>query len=202
MKPLPRHSGTAIEVDRTSIDTDIIIPAKHCLRVTRTGFAEHLFEGWRSDPTFALNDQRRRGASVLVAGRDFGTGSSREAAVWALQEWGFRVIVSSRFGDIFYTNCGKNGVLAARIDDEPLHRLMRAVHDNPETVVSVELDTKTLTWDDGIHRHETHIHIDDFTCRRLREGLDDIDVTLQREEEISAHERANNHHLPRRRPVA
>lgn len=202
MKPLPRHRGTAIEVDRTSIDTDIIIPAKHCLRVTRTGFAEHLFEGWRSDPDFVLNDERRRAASVLVAGRDFGTGSSREAAVWALQEWGFRVVVSSRFGDIFYTNCGKNGVLAARIDDEPLQQLMRAVHDRPETVVSVELSTKTLAWDDGNHRGEALIDIDDFTCHRLIEGLDDIDVTLLREAEIAAHEQANNHHLPRRRPVA
>ncbi|MCX2963202.1 3-isopropylmalate dehydratase small subunit [Gordonia sp. HNM0687] len=202
MKPIPFHRGTAIAVNRTSIDTDIIIPAKHCLRVTRSGFADHLFEGWRSDPNFALNDDRRREATVLVAGRDFGTGSSREAAVWALQEWGFQVIVSSRFGDIFYTNCGNNGVVAARIDDAPLHDLMSAVLDRPDTTVSIDLPTKTLEWRDGHVRHQTLIDIDDFTSRRLIEGLDDIDITLQRDSEITTYEHANSRYLPRKATVA
>ncbi|GAA1679309.1 3-isopropylmalate dehydratase small subunit [Mycolicibacterium murale] len=198
MKPIRSHAGTAVPVNRTSIDTDVIIPAKHCLRVTRTGFSEHLFDAWRSDPTFALNDPRRRDATFLVAGRDFGTGSSREAAVWALQEWGFRVVVSSRFGDIFYNNCGKAGLLAARIDDDALVNLMRAVENRPDTRVEVDLTTKSLGWDDGDDRFRTTIDIDDFTCRRMIEGLDDIDLTLGHEEAIRDYERINSQRFPRK----
>jgi 3-isopropylmalate/(R)-2-methylmalate dehydratase small subunit len=178
------HRGTALPLRRSNVDTDQIIPADYLKRVTRQGFEDGLFATWRGDPDFVLNRPEYAGASILLPGPDFGTGSSREHAVWALQDYGFRVVVGSRFGDIFRGNAGKAGLLVAVVEPEVVERLWVVVEDDPTTTMTVDLE-KTLVSAGALH---ARFEIDDYTRWRLLEGLDDIDITLRHEAEISSYE--------------
>jgi 3-isopropylmalate/(R)-2-methylmalate dehydratase small subunit len=183
------HAGTAVPLRRSNVDTDQIIPAVYLKRVTRTGFEDGLFAAWRNDPGFVLNQPAYAAGSVLVAGPDFGTGSSREHAVWALQNYGFRVVISPRFGDIFRGNSGNAGLLAAQVDDKVVLRLWDLLEAEPGTTISVDLTTRTLRAGDGPDAVEDSFDIDDYTRWRLLEGLDDISLTLTHEADITAFER-------------
>ncbi len=175
-------TGTAVPLRRSNVDTDQIIPAVYLKRVTRTGFEDGLFAAWRSDPDFVLNQPESDGATILVAGPDFGTGSSREHAVWALRDYGFRVVISSRFADIFTGNAGKGGLLTARADQSVVDRLWTALETDPSTRVTVDLQTRTIAWNDEISEFD----IDEYTRWRLLKGLDDVDLTLRHQDEIDA----------------
>jgi 3-isopropylmalate/(R)-2-methylmalate dehydratase small subunit len=188
MEKFTTHRGTALPLRRSNVDTDQIIPAVYLKRVTRTGFEDGLFAAWRADSDFVLNRPQHEGASVLVAGPDFGTGSSREHAVWALQDYGFRVVLSPRFGDIFRGNAGKSGLLAAQVDEKVAVALWDLVEAAPDTVVSVDLERRTVDAGDGVDAIRESFDIDDYTRWRLLEGLDDIAITLGHEAEIVAHE--------------
>jgi 3-isopropylmalate/(R)-2-methylmalate dehydratase small subunit len=192
MKKFAAHTGRAVPLRRSNVDTDQIIPAEYLKRVTRTGFEDGCFAAWRNDPDFVLNQSRYDGASVLVAGPDFGTGSSREHAVWALVDYGFRVVISPRFGDIFRGNAGKAGLLAAKVEPEVVERLWAAVEADPDLTVSVDLARREVLAGDLVAPFE----IDDYTRWRLLEGLDDIDITLSHEEDILAFESARPHSKP------
>ena len=182
------HVGTAIPLRRSNVDTDQIIPAVYLKRVTRTGFEDGLFAAWRNDPGFVLNQPAYSAGSVLVAGPDFGTGSSREHAVWALQNYGFRVVISPRFGDIFRGNSGKAGLLAAQGDDKGVLRLWDLLEAEPGTTVTVDLTTRTVRAGSGPDAVEDSFDIDDYTRWRLLEGLDDIGITLGHDNDIAAYE--------------
>lgn len=184
MEAFTTHTGRAVPLRRGNVDTDQIIPAVYLKRVTRTGFEDGLFAAWRSDPSFVLNKPEYAAGSVLVAGPDFGTGSSREHAVWALQNYGFKVVISSRFGDIFRGNSGKAGLLAAQVDDKVVQRLWEHLEQNPGATVSVDLESRTVKAGDV----EDSFDIDDYTRRRLLEGLDDIAITLSHEADIATYE--------------
>jgi 3-isopropylmalate/(R)-2-methylmalate dehydratase small subunit len=184
MDAFTQHIGTAAPLRRSNVDTDQIIPAVYLKRVTRTGFEDGLFAAWRNDPTFVLNQPEYEGVSVLVAGPDFGTGSSREHAVWALLDYGFRVVVSSRFGDIFRGNSGKAGLLAALVEQDVVEKLWTAIETDPGTKVTVDLEHKTLSAGDISAPFE----IDDYTRYRLLNGLDDVGITLSHEADITAYE--------------
>jgi 3-isopropylmalate/(R)-2-methylmalate dehydratase small subunit len=184
MDAFTQHIGTAAPLRRSNVDTDQIIPAVYLKRVTRTGFEDGLFAAWRNDPTFVLNQPEYDGVSVLVAGPDFGTGSSREHAVWALMDYGFRVVVSSRFGDIFRGNSGKAGLLAALVEQDVVEKLWTAIENDPGTKVTVDLEHKTLSAGDISAPFE----IDDYTRYRLLNGLDDVGITLSHEADITAYE--------------
>jgi len=178
------HTGTAVPLRAGNVDTDQIIPAEYLKRVTRTGFEDGLFAAWRKDPTFVLNDPAYDDASILVAGPDFGTGSSREHAVWALQDYGFKVVIGSRFGDIFRGNAGKAGLLVALVEQSAVDDLWSLVESDPTTSVTVDLHTKTVHAGDV----DVTFDIDDYTRRRLLEGLDDIGITLTHDAQISLYE--------------
>ena len=178
------HSGKVMPLRRSDVDTDQIIPAVYLKRVTRTGFEDGLFAAWRNDPSFVLNQPEYDGVSVLVAGPDFGTGSSREHAVWALLYYGFRVVVSSRFGDIFRGNSGKAGLLAALVTQDVVEQLWTAIEADPGTKVTVDLEAKTISAGDVSAPFE----IDDYTRYRLLNGLDDVGITLSHADEIAAYE--------------
>ena len=184
MKAFTTHTGTAIPLRRGNVDTDQIIPAVYLKRVTRTGFEDGLFAAWRNDSSFVLNDPTYRGVSILVAGPDFGTGSSREHAVWALMDYGFRVVISSRFGDIFRGNAGKSGLLPALVEQEVVEQLWKLIESDPSTAVRVDLEQRTISAGDLV----APFTIDDYTRYRLLNGLDDVDITLAREAEIVAYE--------------
>ena len=184
MEAFTQHIGTAAPLRRSNVDTDQIIPAVYLKRVTRTGFEDGLFAAWRNDPSFVLNQPEYDGVSVLVAGPDFGTGSSREHAVWALLDYGFRVVVSSRFGDIFRGNSGKAGLLAALVEQDVVERLWDTVEADPGTKVTVDLENKTISAGDVSAPFE----IDDYTRYRLLNGLDDVGITLSHADDISAYE--------------
>jgi 3-isopropylmalate/(R)-2-methylmalate dehydratase small subunit len=184
MEPFTVHTGTALPLRRSDVDTDQIIPAVYLKRVTRTGFADGLFSAWRADPDFVLNRPEHAGASVLVAGPEFGTGSSREHAVWALQDHGFRAVLSARFGDIFRGNAGKAGLLAAQVDQEVVDRLWAIVEADPSTRVTVDLEQREVRAGDVV----APIQVDDWTRWRLLEGLDDIGLTLRHDDAIAAFE--------------
>jgi 3-isopropylmalate/(R)-2-methylmalate dehydratase small subunit len=186
MEAFTEHTGTAAPLRRSNVDTDQIIPAVYLKRVTRTGFEDGLFAAWRNDPSFVLNQPEYAGVSVLVAGPDFGTGSSREHAVWALLDYGFRVVISSRFGDIFRGNCGKAGLLAALVDSDVVERLWEAIEADPATTVTVDLEHKTLSAGELTAPFE----IDDYTRYRLLNGLDDVGITLSHADDIAAYEAA------------
>ena len=175
------HSGRAVALRRSDVDTDQIIPAVYLKRVVRTGFEDGLFAAWRSDPDFVLNRPEVAGATVLVAGPDFGTGSSREHAVWALRDYGFRVVVSPRFADIFRGNAGKGGLLTAEVDLPLVERLWDAVDVDPTVEVTVDLRSKTVAW----QGESVPFDIDDYTRWRLLEGLDDVDLTLKHADAVS-----------------
>jgi 3-isopropylmalate/(R)-2-methylmalate dehydratase small subunit len=184
MEKFSSHTGTALPLRRSNVDTDQIIPAVYLKRVTRTGFEDGLFGAWRNDPEFVLNKPEHQGVSVLVAGHDFGTGSSREHAVWALMDYGFRVVLSSRFADIFRGNSGKAGLLAAQVEQEVVDRLWSLVEADPRTEVTVDLESCEVRAGDLVAPFE----IDDYTRYRLLNGLDDIGITLAHEDEITAFE--------------
>jgi len=186
MDAFTTHSGTALPLRRSNVDTDQIIPAVYLKRVTRTGFEDGLFGAWRSDPDFVLNRPEHAGASVLVAGHDFGTGSSREHAVWALMDHGFRVVVSSRFADIFRGNAGKAELVAAQVEHDVVEELWQRIESDPGTVVTVDLEACEITADDLVAPFE----IDDYTRFRLLNGLDDIGITLSYDEDIADYEAA------------
>ncbi len=193
MQAFTTHTGTALPLRRSNVDTDQIIPAVYLKRVTRTGFEDALFAAWRSDPDFVYNKPEFAGASVLVAGPDFGTGSSREHAVWALQDAGFRVVLSARFADIFRGNSLKTGVLAAQVDQVVIERLWEIVEAAPSTPVTVDLVTREVRAGELV----APFQVDDYGRWRLLEGLDDIDLTLRHVREIAAFESARPTWLPR-----
>ena len=182
------HTGVGAPLRRSNVDTDQIIPAVYLKRVTRSGFEDGLFSAWRQDPEFVLNQDAFKNASVLVAGPDFGTGSSREHAVWALQNYGFKVVLSARFADIFRGNSGKAGLLAGQVDEKTIERIWDLLEANPGTEISVDLESRTLRAGVGEDAIEDSFQIDDYTRWRLLEGLDDIGITLSHEDDIDAYE--------------
>jgi 3-isopropylmalate/(R)-2-methylmalate dehydratase small subunit len=192
MEQFIRHTGRAVALVRSNVDTDQIIPAVYLKRVTRTGFEDGLFAAWRKDPDFVLNRPESTGASILVAGPEFGTGSSREHAVWALENYGFKAIVSSRFADIFRGNAGKGGLLTAIVEQADVERLWAALEADPTTPVTVDLEARTVSWLDD----EVPFDIDDYTRWRLLEGLDDIDLTLRHADEVGEFEKSRPGWLP------
>jgi 3-isopropylmalate/(R)-2-methylmalate dehydratase small subunit len=183
------HTGIGVPLRRSNVDTDQIIPAVYLKRVTRTGFADGLFAAWRNDPSFVLNHAPYDAGTVLVAGPDFGTGSSREHAVWALQDHGFKVVIAPRFGDIFRGNSGKAGLLTAQVDDKVVLRLWDLMEAAPGTTITVDLTARTVRAGDGPDAVEDSFDIDDYTRWRLLEGLDDISLTLAHDADITAYER-------------
>jgi 3-isopropylmalate/(R)-2-methylmalate dehydratase small subunit len=192
MEPFIQHRGRIMPLRRSTVDTDQIIPAAYLKRVSRHGFADGLFAAWREDPEFVLNDQRYSGASILVAGPDFGTGSSREHAVWALSDWGFRVVVSPRFGDIFRQNALKGGLLPVEVELAYVERLWAAAEADPGTSVTVDLRDRRIRLGDA----EQSFALDDFSRWRLMSGLDDIGLTLRWEAAIGDYEQRRPPFLP------
>ncbi len=195
MEPITVHTGRAVALRRSNVDTDQIIPAVYLKRVTRSGFEDGLFAAWRNDPDFVLNQPSARGASVLVAGPDFGTGSSREHAVWALRDCGFRVVLSARFADIFRGNAGKGGLVTGQVEQKDIERLWSAIEADPALSVTVDLGSRTVTWGTDTPDSAT-FDLDDYTRWRLMEGLDDVDLTLQQEARITAYESSRPGWLP------
>lgn len=193
MERVETITGIAAPLRRSNVDTDQIIPAVFLKRITKTGFDDALFAEWRSDPEFVLNRSEYRGASILVAGPDFGTGSSREHAVWALRDFGFRAVLSSRFGDIFRGNAGKQGLLAAQLSQEDIERIFDALEREPGMSITVSLEDRTVTVGETV----CSFHIDDYARWRLLEGLDDIALTLRNEGAITEFE----HNRPRWMPT-
>jgi 3-isopropylmalate/(R)-2-methylmalate dehydratase small subunit len=184
MEKFTRHTGTGLPLRRSNVDTDQIIPAVYLKRVTRTGFEDGLFAAWRKDPEFVINQPVYAGATVLVAGPDFGTGSSREHAVWALMDYGFKVVLSSRFADIFRGNSGKAGLVAAQVTQDVVEQLWKLIETDPSTQIIVDLQERTVQAD----ALTAPVEIDDYTRWRLLEGLDDIGITLSHEEDVTAYE--------------
>jgi 3-isopropylmalate/(R)-2-methylmalate dehydratase small subunit len=197
MEKFRTHTGVGVPLRRSDVDTDQIIPAVYLKRVTRTGFEDGLFAAWRNDPAFVLNQEPYRAGSVLVAGPDFGTGSSREHAVWALKDYGFAAVLSPRFGDIFRGNAGKQGLLAAVVEQDDLERLWAVLEGAPGTTVTVDLGARTAAAGDVV----VPFAVDDYTRWRLMEGLDDIGLTLRHESEIDGYEARRPAWLPTTLPV-
>ncbi|GEL20065.1 3-isopropylmalate dehydratase small subunit [Pseudonocardia asaccharolytica] len=197
MEPFTTHTGIGVPLRRSNVDTDQIIPAVYLKRVTRTGFADGLFSAWRADESFVLNIEPFSRGSVLVAGPDFGTGSSREHAVWALMDYGFRVVISSRFADIFRGNSAKQGLIAAQVTQPDVELLWKLLENEPGTEVTVDLREKTVQAKDLTVGFE----IDDYTRWRLLEGLDDIGLTLRHTDDIAAFEAGRPARLPVTTPV-
>lgn len=184
MEKITKHTGIGVPLRRSNVDTDQIIPAVYLKRVTKTGFDDALFAHWRKDPDFILNRDPFSAGSVLIAGPDFGTGSSREHAAWALKDYGFKAVLSSRFADIFRSNAGKNGLVAAQLEQSDIELLWKVIDNNPNTEVTVDLETRTVSADTVT----VPFQIDDFTRWRLMEGLDDISLTLRDADAIDAFE--------------
>ena len=180
------HSGTIMPLRRSDVDTDQIIPAVYLKRVTRTGFEDGLFSAWREDPGFVLHNPAHAGATILVAGPNFGTGSSRQHAVWALRDWGFKAVIASRFGDIFRGNALKEGLLPIQLDQKIIESLWDLAESEPEKEITVDLEARAVRVDDASYGFP----IDDFSRWRLMEGLDDIGLTLRHEEMITAYEKS------------
>lgn len=193
MEKFTVHTGRAVPLRRDNVDTDQIIPAVYLKRISRTGFEDGLFAAWRGDPAFVLNQPEYDGATVLLAGRDFGTGSSREHAVWALQDYGFKAVIASRFGDIFRGNSLKSGLLAVLLPAETVEALWRLVEDDPKAEVTVDLAAREVRAGDITAPFE----IDDYARWRLLEGLDDIALTLRQAEVIESFEASRPAFLPR-----
>jgi 3-isopropylmalate/(R)-2-methylmalate dehydratase small subunit len=192
------HTGTAVPLRRSNVDTDQIIPAEYLKRITRTGFADGLFKAWRTnEPDFVLDQPQYAGASILVAGPDFGTGSSREHAVWALNDGGFRVVISSRFADIFRNNSTKAGLLTVLLPQSDVEALWAAIEADPTTPVTVDLNAKQVTYGSVTVPFE----IDDYTRWRLLEGLDDVGLTERNLDDIEAFEATRPAWLPKALPV-
>jgi 3-isopropylmalate/(R)-2-methylmalate dehydratase small subunit len=185
MERFTTHTGVGVPLRHSNVDTDQIIPAEFLKRVTRTGFEDGLFSAWRKDSSFVLNNPRYAQGSVLVAGPDFGTGSSREHAVWALMNYGFRAVVSSRFADIFQGNSGKQGLLTATVAQDDVELILKYLENEPGAEVTVDLVSRTVTAGEIV----ALFRIDDYTRWRLLEGLDDIGLTLRHEDEITEFEK-------------
>jgi 3-isopropylmalate/(R)-2-methylmalate dehydratase small subunit len=193
MEAFTTHTGRAVPLRRSNVDTDQIIPAVWLKQVSRTGFDKGLFAAWREDPEFVLNRPEYAGASILVAGPDFGTGSSREHAVWALQQYGFRAVVSARFGDIFRNNATKMGLLPIVLPEADVERMQAKAEANPAKQFTIDLDRREVRCDEGgVQAFE----IDDYTRWRLLEGLDDIGLTLRHADAITAYEEGRRSWLP------
>ncbi|MEK4243477.1 MULTISPECIES: 3-isopropylmalate dehydratase small subunit [Janibacter] len=197
MDAFTTHTGTGVPLRRSNVDTDQIIPAVYLKRVSRTGFEDGLFAAWRGDETFVLNQPAYRDGSVLVAGPDFGTGSSREHAVWALKDYGFRVVISSRFADIFRGNSSKQGLLAAQVSQDDVELLWKYLENTPGAEITVDLTARTVTAGDIV----CAFHVDDYTRWRLLEGLDDIGLTLRHEQDITDFESTRPSWKPTTTPV-
>lgn len=192
MKPFATHTGRALPLNRSDVDTDQIVPAEHLKRIERSGFGPFLFAEWRKDPDFVLNRPEHEGATILLAGANFGSGSSREHAVWALEDAGFRVVIAPSFADIFRNNCGKIGVLAVELPAETLRSLIDAVIADPSIEITVDLQELTVTGP-GVRQP---FDVDPYTRWRLLEGLDDIDLTLRHEDSVAAYEAGRPSRLP------
>ena len=192
-----KHTGTALPLRRSNVDTDQIIPAVYLKRITKSGFEDGLFGAWRSDPDFVLNLPQYKNATVLVAGPDFGTGSSREHAVWALQNYGFKVVLSSRFADIFRGNSQKAGLLTVILPQEEIEKIWQAVESNADTQVTADLESKTVSYNDITLKFE----IDDYTRWRLMEGLDDIGLTFTKIDQVADFESKRAVFKPKTLPI-
>ena len=193
MEPIIKHTGNGVPLRSSNVDTDQIIPAVYLKRVTKTGFDDALFANWRKDPEFILNQEPYKHGSVLVAGPDFGTGSSREHAVWALRDYGFKVVISARFADIFRGNSGKQGLVTAQVAQDDIELIWKALEHEPGTEITVDLESKTVT----VGALVVPFEIDDYVRWRLMEGLDDIGLTLQNLEAIEAYEAKRPSWMPR-----
>jgi 3-isopropylmalate/(R)-2-methylmalate dehydratase small subunit len=197
MEKFISHTGTGVPLRRSNVDTDQIIPAVYLKRVTRSGFEDGLFSAWRNDPDFVLNQEAFKGGTVLVAGPDFGTGSSREHAVWALQNYGFKAVISSRFADIFRGNSLKGGLLTVIISQEEVEKLWAAIESEPTTSIKVDLDSRTVSYGATTLAFE----LDDYTRWRLMEGLDDIGLTLAQSTSIDTFEAKRSTLKPTTLPI-
>jgi 3-isopropylmalate/(R)-2-methylmalate dehydratase small subunit len=197
MEKFISHTGAGLPLRRSNVDTDQIIPAVYLKRVTRSGFEDGLFSAWRNDPEFVLNQEAYKGGTVLVAGPDFGTGSSREHAVWALQNYGFKAVISSRFADIFRGNSLKGGLLTVIISQDEVEKLWATIEANPTTEITVDLDSRTVSYGST----SLSFDLDDYTRWRLMEGLDDIGLTLAQEASIDAFEGKRSSLKPTTLPI-
>ncbi|WP_159611270.1 3-isopropylmalate dehydratase small subunit [Glutamicibacter sp. JC586] len=197
MEKILTHTGIGVPLRQSNVDTDQIIPAVYLKRITRTGFEDALFAGWRRDENFILNQAPYNKGSVLVAGPDFGTGSSREHAVWALKDYGFKAVISARFADIFRGNSGKQGLVAAEVAQGDIELIWKELENNPGTTVSVDLESRTVQ----CGSISAPFQIDDYTRWRLMEGLDDIGLTLQQEDAITAYEAKRPEFKPKTLPA-
>ena len=197
MEKFIKHTGVAVPLRRSNVDTDQIIPAVYLKRVTRSGFEDGLFAAWRNDPDFVLNKDEYKNGTILVAGVDFGTGSSREHAVWALQNYGFKVVISSRFADIFRGNSAKGGLLTVILPQAEVEKLWEAIEADASTQVSVDLEKRTVSY----AGHSVSFEIDDYTRWRLMEGLDDIGLTLAQSDSIDAFESKRSPLKPATLPI-
>jgi 3-isopropylmalate/(R)-2-methylmalate dehydratase small subunit len=192
MDPVERVAGKALPLGYSDVDTDQIVPSDALKRIERTGFGRFLFSSWRDDEDFMMNRTEHEGAVILLAGENFGSGSSREHAVWALKDYGFGAVIAPSFADIFKNNSAKNGLLAIELPEEAVKKLLEAVREDPETLITVELTERTVTGPDVLETFE----MDDFTRQRLMEGLDDISLTLTHEEDLEAFEKTRPSYLP------
>jgi 3-isopropylmalate/(R)-2-methylmalate dehydratase small subunit len=197
MEKFVKHTGTAIPLRRSNVDTDQIIPAVYLKRVTRSGFEDGLFAAWRNDPEFVLNQPQYKSGTILVAGPEFGTGSSREHAVWALQNYGFKVVISSRFADIFRGNSLKGGLLTVILPQEAVEAIWTAIESDPTTSITVDLETRTVSYGATTVAFE----LDDYTRWRLMEGLDDIGLTLKHTDAIDSFEAKRPAYKPKTLPI-
>jgi 3-isopropylmalate/(R)-2-methylmalate dehydratase small subunit len=197
MEKFISHTGTGVPLRRSNVDTDQIIPAVYLKRVTRNGFEDGLFSAWRNDPEFVLNKEEFKNGTVLVAGPEFGTGSSREHAVWALQNYGFKAVISSRFADIFRGNSLKGGLLTVILPQDTVEALWVAIESDPTTAITVDLNSRTVSYNDVTVAFE----LDDYTRWRLMEGLDDIGLTLKQTDAIDAFEAKRPSYKPTTLPI-
>ena len=193
MEKFLTHTGSALPLRRSNVDTDQIIPAEYLKRITRHGFEDALFKAWREDPSFVLNKPEYKDATILVAGPEFGTGSSREHAVWALMDYGFKVVLSSRYADIFRGNSGKAGLVTAEVSQDVIEKIWTLVEKDSTTQITVDLDKRQVTAGNLV----ADFQIDDYVRWRLLEGLDDIGLTLRHEAKITEFEKS----LPAYKPV-
>lgn len=197
MEKFIKHTGTAIPLRRSNVDTDQIIPAVYLKRVTRSGFEDGLFAAWRNDPEFVLNQPQYKSGTILVAGPEFGTGSSREHAVWALQNYGFKVVISSRFADIFRGNSLKGGLLTVILPQETVEAIWTTIENDPTTSMTVDLETRTVSYGST----SVSFELDDYTRWRLMEGLDDIGLTLKHTDAIDSFEAKRPAYKPKTLPI-
>jgi 3-isopropylmalate/(R)-2-methylmalate dehydratase small subunit len=197
MEKFVKHIGSALPLRRSNVDTDQIIPAVYLKRITKSGFEDGLFGAWRNDPEFVLNQPQYKGATILVAGPDFGTGSSREHAVWALQNYGFKVVLSSRFADIFRGNSQKAGLLTVILPQEAIEKIWQTIETKPETQITADLESKTISYEGITLKFE----IDDYTRWRLIEGLDDIGLTFTKIDKVSEFELKRAVFKPKTLPI-